>query len=92
MATNRMGRSRKPGDAYMTLEDRRSGWRYEILKSWQADGRKPYARAFCNVHGFATEMGDVYVSEIGRTLVDFDRDVFADAADALGALFGGASR
>lgn len=86
---NRMSKSRKPGDAYITVTDDRIGWTWEILKSYQGDNTKPYARVFCNVHGFETEMGDVYVSEIGTQLVSFDRTVFTDAADALGALFGG---
>ena len=87
---NPMGKSRKPGNAYMTLSDPRLGWTWEVLKTYQQDGSKPYARAFCNVHGFATEMGDCYVSEIGTQLVDYDRDVFSSSADALAAVFGGA--
>jgi hypothetical protein len=84
-----MGKSRKPGDAYITTFDSRLGWKYEILKTYQADGSKPYARAFCNVHGFATEMGDCYISDIyGGEIIDFDRNVFADRQAAADALFG----
>lgn len=42
-------------------------WTWYVLKKWQADDDKPYARWFCLVktpivpHG---ELGDVYVSEI----------------------------
>lgn len=86
---NRMSKSRKPGNAYITTRNPVNDWEYEILKSYQGDNTKPFARVFCNVHGFETEMGDVYVSEIGTQLVTFDREVFTDAADALGALFGG---
>ena len=46
----------------------RSGsWTWQVLKKWQADDNKPYARWFCNVitpmcpEG---ELGDVYVAEI----------------------------
>jgi len=85
---NPMGRSRKPGSAYITTEDPRTGWRYEVLKTWQTDGTKPFARAFCNVHGFATEMGDVYVADIGRVILDFDQSVFPSEAVAHHALFG----
>jgi hypothetical protein len=92
MATkNPMGKSRKPGDAYITTVDDRTGWRYEVLKTYQVDGSKPYARAFCNVHGFATEMGDVYVADIysgGPQIVAFDQAVFADQDAARLALFG----
>jgi len=85
---NPMGKSRKPGDAYIVTTDPRTGWTYEILKTYQLDGSKPYARAFCNVHGFATDIGDVYIAEIGTRLDLYDREVFASAADALAALFG----
>jgi hypothetical protein len=43
------------------------GWTWYVLKKWQADDDRPYARWFCDVvtpicpNG---EMGDVYVSEI----------------------------
>lgn len=67
MAKNLMGKSRKPGDAYVTVIGA-NGWKYEILKlykSVEASKKDPYARAFCNVHGFATEMGDTYLRDIG---------------------------
>ena len=44
-----------------------SNWRWEVLKKWQADDDKPYARWFCNVITPIVpegEMGDVYVHEI----------------------------
>jgi hypothetical protein len=88
---NLMGKSRKPGNAYVTLRDPRIGWTWEVLKAWQADGSKPFARVFCNVHGFETEMGDVYVKDVGRELVDYDRTVFASGAEAIDAVFGRAS-
>jgi hypothetical protein len=43
-------------------------WR--VLKKWQADDNKPYARYFCAVQSEATfggfDYGDVYASEIKR--------------------------
>jgi hypothetical protein len=87
-AKNPMGKSRKPGAAYITTADRRLGWTWEVLKTYQVDGSKPYARAFCNVHGFATEMGDCYIADIGTHIVDFDETVFATVEDAFTALFG----
>ena len=42
-------------------------WTWYVLKKWQADDDKPYARWFCNVVTPICpdgEMGDVYVSEI----------------------------
>jgi hypothetical protein len=85
---NLMNKTRKPGDAYITTEDPLTGWRWEVLKVYQADSSKKYSRAFCFVHGFADEAGDCYVSDIGHTIVDFDHDVFATTAAAREALFG----
>lgn len=42
-------------------------WTWYVLKKWQADDNKPYARWFCDVVTPMCpdgEMGDVYVSEI----------------------------
>ena len=42
-------------------------WEWHVLKKWQVDDNKPYARWFCLVKSpFVPEgeMGDVYVSEI----------------------------
>jgi hypothetical protein len=41
-----------------------SGWTWYVLKSYQADRTKDFARAFCLVKGFETELGDVYWSDI----------------------------
>ena len=57
---------------YATWVDRRTGWRYELLKSWQGDNSKPYARWFCRVHGFCTEMGDCYVDELRGGLPSYE--------------------
>lgn len=65
---NPFGKARKPGDAYVVVIEPRSGWKYEVLKLYkpvEASKKDPYARAFCNVHGFEVEMGDVYLAEIG---------------------------
>jgi hypothetical protein len=42
-------------------------WTWYVLKKWQADDRKPFARWFCLVVTPIVpegEMGDVYVSEV----------------------------
>lgn len=42
-------------------------WTWNVLKKWQADDDKPYARWFCKVVTPmcpSGELGDVYVSEI----------------------------
>ncbi len=57
----------KPENAYEVWAE--GGWTWLVLKKWQADDDKPYARWFCLVKSpFVPngEMGDVYVSEIKR--------------------------
>ncbi len=42
-------------------------WTWKVLKKWQADDEKPYARWFCMVTSPYCpdgEMGDAYVAEI----------------------------
>lgn len=45
-------------------------WTWYVLKKWQADDDKPYARWFCLVitpmTGSSGDMGDCYVSDIKR--------------------------
>ena len=45
-----------------------SGWIWKVLKKYQLDDNKPYARWFCGVKSPYTygsfELGDTYVSEI----------------------------
>lgn len=49
------------------------GWEWRVLKKWQADDNKDYARWFCAVKSPFTydswEYGDVYVSEIKSNAV-----------------------
>lgn len=48
-------------------------WTWKVLKKWQADDDKPYARWFCCVTSPMTagngDLGDVYVEEIKRYAV-----------------------
>lgn len=61
--TRNLSKGEKP---YEVWESR--GWRWEVLKKWQADDNKPYARWFCRVitpmTGDGGELGDVYVADI----------------------------
>ena len=47
------------------------GWEWRVLKKWQADDNKPYARYFCAVKSPMTygewEYGDTYVTDIKQT-------------------------
>ena len=43
------------------------GWKWLVLKKWQADDAKPYARWFCMVYSPIVpdgEMGDCYAKDI----------------------------
>ena len=48
-------------------------WEWRVLKKWQVDDDKPYARWFCAVKSNFTygefEYGDVYVAEIKSVAV-----------------------
>lgn len=62
---NPCGKTRKANDPYEIWTG--NGWEWHVLKKWQIDDAKPYARWFCLVKSpFVPdgEMGDVYVSEI----------------------------
>lgn len=73
-----MGKSRPKGQPWLVFENKAAGWRWEVLKSWQMDNRKPFARWFCNVTspytGSYGDMGDTYVDEILRYAVETYRD------------------
>lgn len=64
-----MLKSRKVDNPYMIYKS--GDWEWRILKSYQKDNAKPYARAFCAVSSPYTfggyDMGDVYWSEIINT-------------------------
>jgi hypothetical protein len=67
MAKNICGKTRPKDKPYEIWRSLDGSWTWNVLKKWQADDDKPYARWFCNVvtpimpNG---EMGDVYVAEI----------------------------
>lgn len=65
MTKNLCGKTRPVSDPYEVWQTPNGSWTWEVLKKYQVDDNKPYARWFCNVTSpFCTEMGDVYVSEI----------------------------
>lgn len=56
----------KPYEVWATPDGR---WTWNVLKKWQIDDDKPYARWFCNVVSpFCPngELGDVYVADVKR--------------------------
>lgn len=67
---NTMRKLRKPGDPHETWVSRDGSWRWEVLKKYQADDTKPFARWLCAVytpHTFPTyDIGDVYAADVMR--------------------------
>lgn len=61
---NKERRLYKGDKPYATWTDPRSGWVYKLVKSWQADNSKPYARWFCLVDGDFEEYGDCYAADL----------------------------
>jgi hypothetical protein len=74
MATkNLCAKSRPVEQPYEVWRDSQ-GWEWRVLKKYQVNDLKPYARAFCAVFSPITreqmaggyELGDVYLSDIHR--------------------------
>jgi len=62
---NTMAKTRPVSDPYEIWS--MIGWTWKVLKKWQADDNKPFARWFCHVTSpFCPEgeLGDVYVKDI----------------------------
>lgn len=69
MSKNLCGKTVKEEDAYEVWQSRDGSWKWFVLKKWQADDEKPYARWFVKAYSpFCPEgeMGDEYVSEIKK--------------------------
>lgn len=98
MAKNLCAKTVKRENAYEVWRSRDGAWTWYVLKKWQADDDKPYARWYCCVTspfvGEAGEYGDVYVSEIKRNATrvfnqdDAQRDYEAERMFELRAAFG----
>ncbi len=66
MAKNLCAKSRTKDNPYEVWSNG-SGWTWRVLKKWQADDDKPYARWYCFVTSpFCPEgeYGDVYVEDV----------------------------
>jgi hypothetical protein len=65
---NLCGKTVTRENAYEVWQTPDGSWTWYVLKKWQADDSKEYARWFCDVTspfvGEEGEIGDVYVAEI----------------------------
>jgi hypothetical protein len=73
---NLCGKTRDVNNPYEVWMSRDGRWTWRVLKKWQIDDNKEYARWFCAVkspytHG-SYDMGDVYVSEIKALAVKLE--------------------
>lgn len=69
---NLCGKTVKRENAYEVWQTPNGSWTWYVLKKWQADDNKMYARFFCDVVTPMCpdgEMGDVYVSDIKSVAV-----------------------
>ena len=69
---NLCGKTRPKTDPYEVWQSFDRAWKWLVLKKWQADVNKTFARWFCLVSSpFVPEgeLGDVYVSEIKQHAV-----------------------
>jgi hypothetical protein len=69
-------KERKVHEPYEIWRNEAAGWEWRVLKKWQVDDNKEYARWFCAVKSPMTygswEYGDVYVKEIKEHAVKID--------------------
>jgi hypothetical protein len=67
MVANTMAKMRKVDNPYEVWANA-SGWEWRVLKKYQVDDDKPYARWMCAVKspftGGSFDYGDVYVADI----------------------------
>lgn len=63
---------------YEIWRSRDGTWEWRVLKKWQKDDFKPYARWLCAVSSPMTygsyDIGDVYVAEIKRYAILMETD------------------
>lgn len=68
MVKNEFAKMRKIDSPYEVWQSPDGSWEWRVLKKWQVDDDKPFARWFCGVKSPATfgsfDMGDVYVADI----------------------------
>lgn len=65
---NECGKTVDINNPYEVWKNESAGWEWRILKKWQADDNKPYARWMCAVKSPMTfggyDMGDTYAKDV----------------------------
>lgn len=78
-AVNVANKERKRDNPYATWTDTNSGFKVFLLKSWQVDNGKPYARWLTWVESDFSEYGDQYSRDLFSGL-QRARDIVFDTA------------
>lgn len=69
MARTLMGKTRDAEHPYLVFQSA-DGWTWKVLKGYQGDDAKAYARWFCDVESPYTfggsDLGDTYVADVVR--------------------------
>jgi hypothetical protein len=82
MAKNPEAKTRPVTDPYEYWMSSNGSWVTAVLKKYQVDDNKPYARWFVKSYTFIMpegEMGDTYVSEVKGNLFKVKHDTARDA-------------
>ena len=69
---NECAKTRDRKNPYEVWKSFDGTWTWNVLKKWQVDDNKPFARWFCDVESPMCpngEMGDVYVADIKKYAV-----------------------
>ena len=65
---NLCGKTVQRDQAYQVWQSFDGSWTWYVLKMWQADDSKPWARWFCEVtspHTYpSSDLGDTYVTDV----------------------------
>lgn len=72
MAKNLCAKTVTEDQPYEVWERRSGGWKWVVLKKWQANDNEPFARWFCKTYSDMCpqgELGDVYANDIKRYAV-----------------------
>lgn len=72
MAANPCAKTRPTSQPYEIWRSSDGAWEWRVLKKWQIDDDKPYARWFCQVTSPMSpggDLGDVFVAEIKANAV-----------------------
>lgn len=87
---NTRGKTVSRADAYEVWQTPDGSWTWYVLKAWQGDDDKPFARWFCDVvtpYCPNGEKGDVYVAEVKANAIRIHP---TDAEGIIDNLLGGA--